>query len=256
MQLTPHGTQVIEEIARRYYLSADAVMTLLQAVINGGGTMAQFNHPELGGGGQWMQGGMVMVGDMFNNNLKAMVDNLCNELSGLAVNQSSILQPMPILTQHSSGIGSVCLFVDGSGGQWWPNELGSPSSTGSQNNIRYAVFPSVRRLAIDVNGQVTVYDTLDHQITGVGQQQGGSSLVSFISQFGQVTLSSLPVVQISGFAQQVSDPSCYETFHQQATTSEDGDILSKIEKLAELCQRGIVSDEEFACKKSELLSRL
>jgi hypothetical protein len=49
-------------------------MTLLQALVNSNGTMAQFNHWELGGGGQWMRGGMTMVGDMFNYGLKSKVD--------------------------------------------------------------------------------------------------------------------------------------------------------------------------------------
>jgi hypothetical protein len=64
-------------------VSTDAVMTLLQALVNGNGTMAQFNHSELGGGGQWMRGGMTMVGDMFNYGLKSKVDGLCSELSQL-----------------------------------------------------------------------------------------------------------------------------------------------------------------------------
>jgi hypothetical protein len=42
------------------------VRTLLFAVSAGGGTLAQFDHAELGGSGQWMSGGMTMVGDMFN----------------------------------------------------------------------------------------------------------------------------------------------------------------------------------------------
>jgi hypothetical protein len=52
-------------------------MTLLQAVVNGNGTMAQLGNWELGGNGQWMQGGMTMVGDMFNYGLKAKV---CTEV--------------------------------------------------------------------------------------------------------------------------------------------------------------------------------
>jgi hypothetical protein len=32
-------------------------MSMLQSVMDGNGTMAQFNHPEFGGAGQWMQGG-------------------------------------------------------------------------------------------------------------------------------------------------------------------------------------------------------
>jgi hypothetical protein len=72
-QLTEQGRQKIEEVARRYSVSTDAVMTLLQALVNTNGNMAQFNHPELGGGGQWMRGGMTMVGDMFNYNLPVVL---------------------------------------------------------------------------------------------------------------------------------------------------------------------------------------
>jgi hypothetical protein len=38
---------------------------------------------KLGGSGQWMAGGPIMISDMFNNALKARVDALCNELSAL-----------------------------------------------------------------------------------------------------------------------------------------------------------------------------
>ncbi len=61
-QLTEQGRQRIDELAQRYSVSTDAVMTLLQSLVNSNGTMAQFNHRELGGGGQWMRGGMTMVG--------------------------------------------------------------------------------------------------------------------------------------------------------------------------------------------------
>ena len=253
MQLSPQGTQIIEDIARRYYISVDAVMTLLQAVNNGGGTMAQFSHPELGGSGQWMQGGMTMVGDMFNNNLKSKVDNLCCELSGLLANQPLFVQP-----SQNPGYGATSLFVENTGlGQWWPGDLGSPSSSGSQNNLRYAIFPSTRRLAIDLNGQVTIYDTLDHQIGGVGQQQGSGSSFSFTSQYGLVPVDSLPVVNGFGTAQQPSfQPPVYEPQAQEPSTASESDIFAKIERLAELRQKGILSDAEFSAKKAELLGRL
>jgi hypothetical protein len=80
-RLTDQGWQKILELSQRYGVSTDAVMSMLQSVMNGNGTMAQFFHPELGGGGQWMQGGMTMVGDMFNYGLKSKVDGLCSELS-------------------------------------------------------------------------------------------------------------------------------------------------------------------------------
>ncbi|WP_341328100.1 hypothetical protein [Methylotuvimicrobium sp. KM2] len=72
-QLTPEGSSIINQLAQRYHFSFDAVCSLLQSVINGNGSMAQFNHPEFGGSGQWMRGGMIMVGDMFNNQLKRPV---------------------------------------------------------------------------------------------------------------------------------------------------------------------------------------
>ena len=80
-ELTPEGQQQVTELAQRYGVSTDAVMTLLHALVHGQGTMAQFEHRELGGRGQWMLGGMVMVGDMFNHALKTAVDGLCTELS-------------------------------------------------------------------------------------------------------------------------------------------------------------------------------
>jgi hypothetical protein len=189
MTLTPQGSQTIEELARRYFVSVDAVMTLLQAVINGGGSMAQFSHPEFSGSGQWMQGGMTMVGDMFNNALKTKVDQLCSELAILATTQTLFAPPAP-----GQQPGNASLSVAATGSGWWPADLGTPSSTGSQNNVRYAVFPSMQRLVIEINGQIAVYDTMNHQIGGVSQQQGSDASVTFTSQFGLVRVSDLPVI--------------------------------------------------------------
>ena len=194
MQLTDQGRQKIDELARRYAVSTDAVMAMLQAVVNGHGSMAQFSHPELGGSGQWMQGGMTMVGDMFNYGLKSKVDGLCSELSQLLGQQPFV--PPPASTQSQSQQDGASLFVpDAPGlasGHWWPAELGSPNGTGAQNQIRYAYFNPARRLAVDLNGHITVYDTLDHQVGGVSQQQGGGSSLTFTSQYGTVGVSSLP----------------------------------------------------------------
>jgi len=81
-QLTPEGHNIVCDLSMRYGFSTDAVTHMLFAVLNGNGTMAQFNHPEFAGSGQWMQGGMIMLGDMFNHGLKGSVDGICNELSG------------------------------------------------------------------------------------------------------------------------------------------------------------------------------
>ena len=89
--LTPEGRRTITHLAQRYGFSAEAVMTMLQSVIEGHGTMAQFNHPEFEGVGHWMQGGMIMLSDMFNHVLKAKVDGLCNGLSNLLLHQPDAL---------------------------------------------------------------------------------------------------------------------------------------------------------------------
>ena len=47
-QLTPQGLQKLNELAQRYTVSPDAVMTLLHALVNGNGMMAQFEHGDLG----------------------------------------------------------------------------------------------------------------------------------------------------------------------------------------------------------------
>jgi hypothetical protein len=69
-ELTQTGQNLAKDLSNRYNLSYDAIIHMIVAVNNGGDTMAQFNCPELGGSGQWMQGGMTMVGDMFNYGLK------------------------------------------------------------------------------------------------------------------------------------------------------------------------------------------
>jgi hypothetical protein len=149
---------------------------------------------------------------------------------------------------------------------WWGPDLRWPNSTGGQNGMRYAWFSQARRLAIDVNGQVTVYDTLDHQIGGVSQQQSGGYSVTFTSQYGYVDLNQLPIVSVNGVAPMApiapapAAPSYSPSFTPSPTTyssaSADGDIFSRIEKLADLQTRGILSVQEFAAKKAELLSRI
>src|SRR5450432_1363042 len=187
--LTDDGYRAVVNLSQRYGVSVEAVRTLLFAVSAGGGSMAQFYSSELGGGGQWMRGGMTMVGHMFNGGLQATVSGLCSELSSLLDNQ----QVFAPVSQNSSG-GFMA-----PGNDWWPADLGHPSSSGGQNDGRYAYFPDARRLAISRSGQITVYDTLDHSIGGVQQQQGGSSgSLSFSSQFGTFGVESLPVVSAQG----------------------------------------------------------
>ena len=101
--LTPAGQQLIEEAAQRHGFSTDAVMSMLESVIRGNGSMAQFSHPEFGGSGQWMLGGMTMVSDMFNDYLKGRVHGLCSELSRLIANQPDMIRSGSFQSQ-SQGI--------------------------------------------------------------------------------------------------------------------------------------------------------
>jgi hypothetical protein len=188
--LTSEGQAKIAEIAQRYGVSTDGVLTMLDALQRGGGTMAQFSHPDFGGSGQWMRGGMTMVSDLFNNALKSRVDGICNELSNLLAGDLSWFQEsQPAQTSTFSSSGSF-----GGYGSWWPAELGQPNSSGGQNDVRYAYFGHANRLAVDNADTVTVYDTGDHVISGVSQQQGNGWTLTFSSQYGTVPVSSLRVV--------------------------------------------------------------
>jgi hypothetical protein len=247
-QLTPAGENIIADISRRYNLSHDSAVRMLVAVNNGGGTMAQFSCPELGSG-QWMRGGMTMVSDMFNHGLKATVNNLCGELSNALANN----QMFPPASQSGGG----------GNNNWWPGDLGSPSSSGSQNNIRYAFFPQARRLVVQRDGHVTVFDTLDHRISGVSQQQGGNTSLTFTSQYGNVSTLSLPL--ISGAGLQAPDttnfaappaPASQAPQPSQAPRQGSSEVMSLLEKLGHLRDSGVLTDEEFSTKKTELLNRL
>ncbi len=188
-QLTPEGHDIVQDISNRYNLSFDSTVSMLCAVNRGGGSMAQFSCPELGSG-QWMRGGMTMVGDMFNHGLKNTVNNLCGELSGALANN----RMFPPATGGSGG------------NNWWPGDLGRPSSSGSQNNVRYAFFPGTQRLAVQRDGEVTVFNTLNHNISGVSQQQGGNTSLTFSSQFGTISTLNLPMVSGPGLLPRESRP--------------------------------------------------
>ena len=78
---------------------------------------------------------------------------------------------------------------------WWPDGLGIPGSVGVQNDLRYAVFPVARRLAIKDGRAIDIYDTGDHQIFGVAQSQSTDQTLTFTSQTGLVRIADLPKVR-------------------------------------------------------------
>jgi hypothetical protein len=298
-QLSPNGQQIIGDIAQRHGFSVDAVMSMLESVINGGGGMAQFSHPEFAGSGQWMRGGMTMVSDMFNNHLKGRVDALCFELSNVIASQPDLVRSGSFQSQSQGGygggqaqanygggassggnFGASSLFVPpapGSSGDWWPGDLRFPNSTGAQNGVRYAYFAQARRLAIELNGRVTVYDTLDHNIGGFSQQQSYGGTLSFNSQYGLIDVASLPVISVDGQAPFAAPPAYapqpayapapvpYDSYSDGGNNIGNGqgsaptaqqDIFATLERLADLRAKGILSEEEFSSKKTELLNRV
>jgi hypothetical protein len=260
-ELSAEGRRIVEDVARRHGISTGAVEELLAALVVGGGAQAQFNHPDLGGMGQWSQGGMVMVGDMFNNALKARVDALCTELAGLLRASAPFRVPRQSQSQTQSqgpgGAAGVSLFVPGSAGDWWPAELGIPGSVGSQNELRYAFFPATRRLAIAVGGRVKVYDTGDHRIGGFSQQQSGDQSLTFTSQHGLVRVADLPEVPAGSAPSAAPGPAAPATAAAApAPAAGSEDIFAKIERLAELRAKDIITPAEFEAKKAELLARL
>jgi hypothetical protein len=162
-----------------------------------------------------------------------------------------------------------------------------------------------RRLAIQITSVTKVFDTGEHHIGGVQQQQqGGGGMqqqqqggggvqqqqpggaygsVTFTSQFGTFDVSSLPEVgtqRVTGATTAAHAPQHaahgpqHQSQYQSQPASEfapqtqvpepafgaSGDdsaaIVAAIESLAGLHERGILSDEEFAAKKAELLGRL
>ena len=169
--------------------------------------------------------------------------------------------------------------------------MGSPAAVGSQNQTRYAYFPSNQRLAVTTGGDVWIYDTLNHQIGGFSQQQGSGGSITFSSQFGTVDLSTLPIISIGGVPQapakqtpaqqtqqnpdpnppaptppapvdnrQQSDQSFSNSQPMQNSQATDvgdsNDIIGKLERLGSLKEKGYITDEEFAAKKADLLDRL
>ena len=121
-ELTSQGERAVADLSARYGVSTDAVRVMLEAVRAGNGTMAQFSHPEFGGRGQWMAGGMTMVGDMFNHGLQATVSGLASDLSSLlastpvyapAPSRATAGGPGPV---HQPGRGAGGGRVAGAGG--------------------------------------------------------------------------------------------------------------------------------------------
>jgi hypothetical protein len=179
---------LVQDVSRRNRLSEEAVTILLRALESSGYTMAQFNHSELGGMGQW-SAGMIMIGDLSNSDLKGRVERACSELAegmrGASNSTGSSGLPSIIASTIPSG------NVESNNRNWWPETFGTVSSSGSQNGCDYVYSRATNRLAIRRGSELTIYDTGKHEIYGVAQQQGSSSSLEFQSQLGTITAGEL-----------------------------------------------------------------
>jgi hypothetical protein len=100
-----------------------------------------------------------MVGDMFNDSLKAKLNAIAAEVSGY---------PHDHLAEQRRENAPVSYRSDGvpESSSWWPEALGTSSTVGSQNQMRYAAFPEKRVLSSHDHGETEIYDTGDHRISG------------------------------------------------------------------------------------------
>jgi hypothetical protein len=179
-------SDLVDRMAKKHSVSPAAVGVVLKALRSGGGRMAQFSHADFGGMSQWSPG-MSMVGDMFNKPLNAKLDALCSDLA-------AHLDASPAIDGTRSAGDEVSYRSMSGSADWWPAGLGRPGAVGAQNDLRYAVFPETRRLAINDQGTITVYDTGKHRIFGVAQVQSSDQTLSFTSQDGLVRVNDLQKV--------------------------------------------------------------
>ncbi len=249
----PAAAARLEAIGAQHGFALDATRAMAQAVLQGGGGMAQFHHPALGGSGQWMRGGMVMIGDLFNRALADRVGALGNDVAAWLSANPVASAPQTQVSPESHAAGATR-----EPNSWWPAGLQSPSTSGAQNGLRYAYFADAHRLAIERDGAVQLYDTGEHRIGGVSQQQGSgrSDALQFSSQHGPVDLASLRRLDsvTAAAPQSLSNPAPHSSPSPPSEGSRDA--LDLLAKLADLHRLGVLSDDEFTTKKSELLRRI
>jgi len=92
-----------------------------------------------------------------------------------------------------------------------------------------------------------------------GRPSNAEAAMRAKAQYGTVSVSNLPVVSVDGVPSDAPEPRVAAAPvppPERAETAQETDIFAKIERLADLQQKGILSPEEFATKKAELLSRL
>jgi hypothetical protein len=182
--MSANDGDLVDRMAKKHSVSPAAVQVVLAALRRGGGRMAQFSHADFGGMSQWSPG-MSMVGDMFNTQLKAKLDALCTDIAAHLDASETADGARSEEVSYRSWTRSE---------DWWPAGVGKAGAVGTQNDLRYAVFPETRRLVIDDQGTILIYDTGSHRIFGVAQAQSADRTLTFTSQDGLVRIADLPKV--------------------------------------------------------------
>ena len=103
MTRTPTEAELLAALAREQGVSEDAVRTVLDALRRGGGTMAQFSHADFGGMSQWSSG-MTMVGDMFNDSLRAKLDAIAVNCRGTSASIRPSCSRMTCVSYRSAAL--------------------------------------------------------------------------------------------------------------------------------------------------------
>jgi hypothetical protein len=142
------------------------------------------------------RGGMTQIGDMFNTALKAKVDAACRDLADLVGGESAGRFQRQVQGADDAAFDrDIQSATSPRSTHWWPGDFGAPASSGAQNDMRYACFPDRRRLVIEKNGRVTVYDTGEHRLTGFSQQQSHGQDLAFSGPDGTVGIDRFRVVE-------------------------------------------------------------
>ncbi len=285
-ELAPETRRRLEAAAYAHGFSVVTALCLHRALVAGNG-MAQFSHPELGGLGQWAGGGMIMIGEMGNPELRRRVGALCVELAAL---QPALDPGCAISDPTEGGFGADRIAEPGAPTpaprQWWPAGLGIPSSSGVQGEVAYAWFPHACRLAVRQSDRLAVYNTSGHSITGLSQCGGTAASIRLHGESGEIGLSDF--IPADEYAPAWTAPRVVDAATTNATAAHadpaapagadaahpvreefdragaavssalscPDDPLAMIDRLAELRASGILTDQEFVAKKTELLGRL
>ena len=284
--LTPAGQQLIEEAAQRHGFSTDAVMSMLESVIRGNGSMAQSRTPNLVAPANGCFGGMTMVSDMFNNYLKGRVDGLCSELSRLIASQPDMIRSGSFQSQsqgiqRQDGGGLQHQQSAGYGGsnqqQTAAGPVGhrEPVCSGRPRHLwRLVARRSLGSPTVPVLRTTSAMPSSHGPAPGHRSEWQGDGIRHARSPDQRVLAAAIPrriphLCEPARPGCRRHPPGCLGRWgsaagvaaraggaRQHSSPSREADVFATIEKLAQLHAKGILSEEEFSAKKAELLSRL